>query len=370
MGALIEHSDYREHDSSARLPPARLLLRSPDPALFTTYVPDGSVYTFSMVESRSSELLWSPVYRPLEERLDAGDDLVLAVVPFIKLAAIERLFAHRRSDAPVKVVVRWRPEDVLAGVSDLTVFRFLKERGCQLYVNQMIHLKLYIFASHAAFNTSGNLTLSGLGYSETANVEVGNYLDLSSKDWAKLYQLIRSSRLVDNAMVQRFEKYINEQPPSPVPPPVRDLLGPAKQFTIDSLPATETPADLARFYALPSHAGLALDFVRRAHHDLEVFHVPQGLSATQLDQVLGDAFRNNSFVRELVVVLRTERSLNFGRVKAWIHDKCEDVPLPYRWELTDNTRILYNWLVHFFDEITWNRPRHSQVIYWTHRQRG
>lgn len=43
----------------------------------------------------------------------------------------------------------------------------------------------------------------------------------------------------------------------------------------------------------------------------------------------------------------------------------EDVPLPYRWEIKDNTRIFYNWLAHFFDEITWDRPNYSQVIYWT-----
>ena len=42
-------------------------------------------------------------------------------------------------------------------------------------------------------------------------------------------------------------------------------------------------------------------------------------------------------------------------------------PSPYRWEIKANTRILYDWLEYFFMEIRWDRPRHSQVIYWQQR---
>jgi hypothetical protein len=79
---------------------------------------------------------------------------------------------------------------------------------------------------------------------------------------------------------------------------------------------------------------------------------------------LGDSFRRTPFVIEFLELLKTERNLRFGTVNDWIHRKCEDVPLPYRWEIKDNTRIFYNWLEYFFPEITWNRPNFSQVIYW------
>ena len=38
---------------------------------------------------------------------------------------------------------------------------------------------------------------------------------------------------------------------------------------------------------------------------------------------------------------------------------------PYRWEVKDNTRILYDWLAYFVAEVTWDVPGFSQVIYWT-----
>jgi hypothetical protein len=73
-------------------------------------------------------------------------------------------------------------------------------------------------------------------------------------------------------------------------------------------------------------------------------------------------------VTDFVELLKVERSLRFGAVNDWIHKKCEDVPLPYRWEIKDNTRIFYDWLAHYFPNITWDRPNYSQVIYWNKGQ--
>lgn len=68
---------------------------------------------------------------------------------------------------------------------------------------------------------------------------------------------------------------------------------------------------------------------------------------------------------DLVEFIKEQKSARFGAVNDWIHSKCSDVPLPYRWEIKENTNILYNWLDYFFDEIRWDVPGvRSQVIYW------
>jgi hypothetical protein len=107
--------------------------------------------------------------------------------------------------------------------------------------------------------------------------------------------------------------------------------------------------------------------MRRGIHDLVTFHVRPGLDRSEMDQQLGNSFRQTAFVVEFVKLLKTKQSLRFGAVNDWIHSKCEDVPLPYRWEIKENTRIFYNWLEHFYPEITWDRPHYSQVIYWKER---
>ena len=64
-----------------------------------------------------SQLVWSPVYKILEERLQGNDNIILILVPFAKLAALQKLHWLISRDVKIKVVCRWRPEDIVAEVS-------------------------------------------------------------------------------------------------------------------------------------------------------------------------------------------------------------------------------------------------------------
>ena len=311
-----------------------------------------------------SELVWSPVYKILEERIQGNDNIILILVPFAKIAALQKLHWLNSKKVKIKVVCRWRPEDIVAGVSDLEIYPFLKQSDCELYINSNIHLKLYVFASNTAFNTSGNMTLRGLGYSESANIEVGNMVSLTTSDWTKIYDVINSSRLVTDDIYQRFKEYSAKHPPVSRPLPPIDLMPAAKSYTISSLPATDSPKKLADFYFSHEQQEGSLEDIRRAAHDLAIFGIPSGLSSSDFDKRLGDAFSKTPFVTDFIAFLKNSRSLRFGAVNDWIHNKCEDVPLPYRWEIKENTRIFYDWLVHYQRDISWDRPNHSKVIYW------
>ena len=316
-----------------------------------------------------SKLVWSPVYKILEERIQSSDNIILILVPFAKLTALQKLHWLNSKQVKIKVVCRWRPEDIVSGVSDLEIYPFLKQSGCELYINSNIHLKLYVFASNIAFNTSGNMTLRGLGYSDSANIEVGNMVSLTTSDWTKIYDVINSSRLVTDDIYQRFKEYSAQHPPVSRPLPPIDLMPAAKTYTISSLPATDSPKKLADFYFCQEQQKESLEDMRRAAHDLAIFGIPPGLSSSDFDKRLGDAFSKTPFVTDFIAFLKNERSLRFGAVNDWIHNKCEDVPLPYRWEIKENTRIFYDWLVHYQRDISWDRPNHSQVIYWKRNSR-
>jgi hypothetical protein len=311
-----------------------------------------------------SPLVWSPIHRILEERIRANDDIILIVVPFAKLAALQQLHRPHSTRAKLKVICRWRPEDIIAGVSDVEVFTYLKELGCQLFINPDIHLKLYVFASNVAFSTSGNLTSRGLGYSEIGNIEVGNMVALTTQDWTKIYEIVNASRQVDDILYERYKELVKKYPITPQPL-VPNLLPPAKTYTISSLPATETPKRLAEFYFDFSSGTFTPEEVRRAVHDLAIFRIPPHLGRSDFDKRLGESFCRTAFVADFVQFLKSAHSLRFGAVNDWIHQRCEDVPVPYRWEIKENTRILYNWLTHFYSEISWDIPgEYSQVIYW------
>ena len=288
---------------------------------------------------------------------------MLAIVPFVTVEALERLLAEGRASSELRVVARWRPEDIRSGVSDLAIYPALANRGIPFYVNSDIHLKLYVFESNTAFCGSANLTARGLGYTHAANLEAGVYVDLHRSDWTRLYNLIAGSRQVDDEIFQRYEDYAGDVRAPTKAVPLPDLLGPPKVFTISSLPAVESPERLAELYFSPG-AGESAEEIRRAAHDLAVFNIPEGLDPDNFNERLALGFKGSPFVSAFVNLLKEIGSLRFGAVADWLHQHCEDVPLPYRWEIKANTRILYDWLEYFFMEIRWHRPRHSQVIYW------
>jgi hypothetical protein len=294
-----------------------------------------------------------------------GDRLLLVISPFIGLEALKRFLQSSGTCGSLKVVVRWRPGDLLVGVSDVEIYPYLVERGIPLYINSDIHLKLYICESNIAFSTSGNLTLRGFGYSDKPNVEVGTFVELTAEDWGMIYGLIAGSRQVDDSIYQQYKAYLANNPNNDAHvKPYFHLVSDYKAYTIASLPAVESPRKLAEYYLSPASASHSPEMIRRAVHDLVTFKIPSGLGPADFDKSLGESFARTPFVRDFVDLLKAQGSLRFGAVNDWIHHKCEDVPLPYRWEIKENTHIFYDWLQCFFPQVTWDRPKYSQVIYW------
>lgn len=316
----------------------------------------------------SDPLYWSPLHTALERRTTGGDGILLILAPFAKLSAVKYIHSVLKQSHPIKIVSRWRANDLLSGVTDADIYPFLRDNGSELYINKDLHAKLFVFASNDAFLTSSNLTLAGLGLSSEPNLEVGAFLRLHQKDWDALFEIIAASRRVDEAVYIRLQSFLAGQPKRPPIPelPLEDelLFGPPKRFTIASLPATPTPERLADFYFQRGRINFTAEETRRALHDVFVFKIPPGLDEDRFRRTLNEHFRQSAFVSSFVEFLRSQSSLRFGAVKEWMHSLCEDVPLPYKWELNENVRILYDWLAHFYPEISWGRPNFSQVIYW------
>lgn len=315
-----------------------------------------------MLEEMTS-LVWTPTARAIEDRIALGDELILIISPFARVEALRRLLAKQRDRSKLKIVVRWRAGDLLSGASDLALYPFTLAEGCQMYVHDLIHLKLFVFTSNVAFSTSSNATLRGLGYQQLPNIETGVTLRLSVADWIRIHGIVAASRRVDDAMFQSLSQYVDTCLASPPRPPPPSFSKVSKLYSIASLPATESPSLLEKCYfegQFPSP-----EEERRATHDFFTFRLPANLDVDEFNEALRLSFRLLPFVTDFVEFLKSQGSLRFGSVNDWIHQKCEDVPLPYRWEIKENTRIFYNWLAYFFAEIDWNIPgAYSQVIYW------
>ena len=309
-------------------------------------------------------LVWNPACAALEDLLKGGDSLSLLIAPYIKKEALERLIRSPKAFRNLRVIVRWRPGDLVAGVADLEVYKYLRSLGVPLYYNHAIHLKLFVFESNRCLAISANITQKGLGFVQNGNIEAGALVKLDLQDWKKIHCILAQSKIVDNRIYESLLQYVNATASPPQLPPFTWPEENPKTYTISSLPAAAGPAWLADFYFNPDSGKFTPEEVRRAAHDLALFDVPSGLTQTEFNQRLGERFCHTPFVTDFVEFLKAEKSLRFGAVTVWIQNKCDDVPLPYRWEIKEITRIFYDWLDHFIPEITWGRPNYSQVIYW------
>jgi len=319
------------------------------------------------VADQGENLVWSPIEPHLIGRCGDEGGMRLLVAPFIQRDAFCHLVGRLSSHAELKVITRWNARDLAAGVSDPFVFEECRDRHIPLYLHSSIHLKLITMGSGLCLCGSANITATGLGLHDHGNIEAGMWARLGPADWRCVYEIVNGSRVADEAMFEAAvayrEKFLHAAPPLPplVLPP-----SPPVDLTLTSLPATMSPEDVATFAAGEEGKSVTggVD-VNRLMHDLVHFGVPCERDKDALLRGIGERFLKQPFVREIIDHVRESGTLRFGEMTAWIHSQCRDVPVPFRWEVKEATRALYNWLAFFVPEITWSVPgQRSQVICW------
>jgi hypothetical protein len=314
-------------------------------------------------------LIWSPTYKYVVDRIYHHKQLRLLIAPFVKLDALKTLLEACEDTSDLSIIVRWRGSDLVSGVSDTSIYPYLKERRVPLYIHQSIHLKLMIFDDSLAFHTSGNITQRGLGLYPQHNIEIGCQVEINHSDWRHIYEILNQSRRVDDDVYNAVCKYRDENLSKSPPIPQMNL--PAdieKQFSMLSLPSSESPEELFHSYQSP---GCEDSDIAAFVHDLILFDLPTGLERVAFFQFLETRFREHPFIQAIVEFIRGAGTARFGLVNKWITDNCSDRPTPYRWELKSITRRLYDWLDYFYQEISWDVPgAHSMVIRWTDVEPG
>lgn len=310
-------------------------------------------------------LTWSPTIDFVRQMIASEGRLRLVVAPFIKLDALRELVEECEDVSDLQVVVRWHPADLVTSVSDVEIYPFLKDKGVALFRHSSIHLKLLVFNQSFAFHTSGNVTRKGLGLAERGNVEVGCLVTLDDGDWSELLNVLALSEEVDEHMYEQALQYSKENQREVGHLPELNLCpAQSKKFSLDSLPATESPETLFRFYSGEPDARQSLDDSPAFVHDLILFAIPKGLDRLSFFDLLEANFKASEFIQALVAFIQTEESARFGAINSWISENCSDTPRPYRRDIKTTTRRLYTWLEFFYAEISWDTPNYSMVVYW------
>ncbi len=286
-------------------------------------------------------------------------------IPYIKLAQLKYLL---QSDPKVEnIIVRWKPNDLILGSSDLEIYLFLKERGINLYRNPRLHLKAFLDSYQHAFIGSANISQRALNLPETHNhnYELGIIVENLSLSDRLYFQTIdaESSLITDKIYEDLKEQIVSLKLQFKLEDDFEfNFNYLASTFQISSLPMSEDIETLIKIYVNEtSNDELALNC---ALHDLAIYQIPFGLNEVNFISELKSSFFKHPFIRAFLTNLNEVGMIYFGAAKEWIHQNCSDAPTPRKWEITSNIKILYRWIVSLSDgtyEV--DKPNYSERLF-------
>lgn len=146
----------------------------------------------------------------LKELVATAQNEVTLCAPFIKEQALQIILSAIRPSVYVRVVTRWRPEEVAAGVSDLEVFELVGDRGhAKLELLDELHAKIFI-ADERCLIGSANITATALGWSKKPNVEFLTELAIGNNDVQSLLKRLSAAQSATFQIKSEIEKKANE----------------------------------------------------------------------------------------------------------------------------------------------------------------
>ena len=292
---------------------------------------------------------------------------LLIFCPYIKLGTLKCLVDT--SQHVSAVFVRWEPRDLIHGSSDLEIYPYLKSKGIALYRNPRLHLKAYIDDYKRCFLTSANISSRALNLPPypNYNYEIGTIIeDLGINERYYFYVIENESILVNDEVFNQIREQLpckKESFPSEDDFQI-SISSLEKEFLLSSLPMSYSVDILYDFYVLNSYES-DID-LNCALHDLAIYNIPFYMSASEFMERLTESFFSHHFIQKFLENLDRTGEIYFGSAKEWIHVNCVDVPLPRRWEITENVQILYRWVVQLGKgKYAVDRPNYSERLYVT-----
>jgi hypothetical protein len=286
---------------------------------------------------------------------------LMLVAPFIKEAVLTRLLNAVAVSVDIRVVTRWRPQEIKAGVSDIEIWDAVKARPrTTLLLRPDLHAKYYRADSNCLVG-SANLTQAGLGLSRTPNLELllpvgSTHMGLKGFE----VRLLAGAVLVDDHIVDLTRAAVAILPDVPIFEDLQqwsdrgtgvDVIGEAETW----VPTLRQPEDLFMAYAGHGEA-LSQVSLRAAAADLSILWIPTGLDEPAFDACVGLALMCMPLFVAVDGFVSEPRRFGemrdlLSRMRASSESSSRD------WQ------VMYRWLMHFLPErFDYRRPNHSELI--------
>lgn len=306
-------------------------------------------------------------YSRLQIAASASSDLLITS-PFIKAPVLAQLLNGLKG-RKITVVTRWRLNELSSGISDLDCFEIVTNAGGDFRLLNRLHGKYYRFGKRTFFG-SANLTRMGMGLCPNPNLEilVENDFPIPAFEEAVLSEstLLTASDVhyYTAALANYQRELLKAESPGKV------LVDAQESFSEES-PLNETlekwyphcriPESLYR-YLRYNRSSFASSLTRHAEVDMAYLNLsecPYSLETFRLE--LACILKSDPVFRAVTEPI-PKTGARFGLMRSHISDL-------YNISRTGATYIWQTWfrwiLFTFPEEFTFDRPRHSEIIYRT-----
>ena len=139
----------------------------------------------------------------------SGDyDELIIFCPFISYKGIKKCFEYISSTERKKIIIvtRWRTLDIISGVSDISIYPFLKDKGVEVFHNDLIHMKIFIKNKTECLFGSANITETAMGISNISNIELIKHDRIDIGFYSKFEEILNNSVRIDDEFYKSMKQ--------------------------------------------------------------------------------------------------------------------------------------------------------------------
>ena len=257
---------------------------------------------------------------------------------FVKTSALTWLSKNINKNTKIKIIARWKLNDLLMGASDIEAYIFAKKMNWEFAINTNMHFKIYLIDETKLFVGSANLTKSGLHLNSFGNDEASVLIIPNSIDILQLKKYAESCCTIDDKLYDELvEDYNKNKTPNIVKQKTwkhnikNKLLKGVNHLWVHDL-LFNSP------YSLQSPKN------EYSNHDCALLKIGGEISFNKENLLSG--FKSILLWDWLLNQIANSENefIRFGEVTERLHNSLLDDPKPYRKEVKHFVSNLFEWV--------------------------
>lgn len=285
----------------------------------------------------------------IRDELSRSTESFLLISAYCKLSLV-KYFDSCISNVGIekKLIVRFRPDDIVSGASDLDIYPYCRDNGWKLYFRLDLHAKTYVFDHLRCIIGSANATSNGMNIGGSGNYEMATVCELAEKDVRALEMLLLGAVEVNDSIYEIMRHSVDA-------------------WSGVSANPVQWPKEITNMFQPDYSLLFAEDFPTCVHpvnaSDEDLMFLNASSSATKAQ--LAAAMKSSKCYLWLVNLLKETESQEayFGALTAALHCVLLDEPKPYRRDVKQLLGNLLTWISDLkIEDIIIDRPSHSQRV--------